>query len=133
MSKEDLKPVRTTEEARELGRSGGIASGEARRKKRAMKETLNILLDMATKDGELFDIEEAQNLMQLEGKPITVEQAILVAQIIKATKGDTRAAEYVRDTSGNKPVENIAVEQKSESVREMEEYLYGEDTPNAEE
>lgn len=48
---ENLKPVQSTEEARELGRKGGIASGEARRKKKSMRETLEILLEMETKSG----------------------------------------------------------------------------------
>ena len=41
-----LKSVRTTEEARELGRKGGIASGKARRQKRTIKENLLVLRDM---------------------------------------------------------------------------------------
>ena len=42
---ENLKPVRSEKEARELGRKGGIASGEARREKATMKKTLEMLLD----------------------------------------------------------------------------------------
>ena len=36
------------------------------------------------------------------GEKITYQEAILLAQIIKATNGDTQAATFVRDTSGNK-------------------------------
>lgn len=46
MAKEDnLKPVRSEEEARALGKKGGIASGQARREKATMKRTLEMLLD----------------------------------------------------------------------------------------
>ena len=44
MNDENLKPVRTKSEARERGRNGGKASGEARRKKADFRRTLNALL-----------------------------------------------------------------------------------------
>lgn len=47
---ENLK-VPTSEEARENGRKGGIASGKARREKKTMRETLEMLLEMETKSG----------------------------------------------------------------------------------
>lgn len=46
MANEDnLRPVRTEEEAREKGTKGGIASGRARRRKKAMKERLQEALE----------------------------------------------------------------------------------------
>lgn len=47
---ENLK-VPTSEEARKYGRKGGIASGKARREKKTMRETLEMLLEMETKSG----------------------------------------------------------------------------------
>lgn len=47
---ENLK-VPTSEEARINGRKGGIASGKARREKKTMRETLEMLLEMETKSG----------------------------------------------------------------------------------
>ncbi|MST82864.1 hypothetical protein [Bilifractor porci] len=47
MANEDnLRPVRTEEEAREKGTKGGIASGRARRRKKAMKERLQEALEL---------------------------------------------------------------------------------------
>ena len=43
--------VPTSSEAREIGRKGGIASGKARREKKTMRETLEMLLEMETKTG----------------------------------------------------------------------------------
>lgn len=37
------------------------------------------------------------------GENITYQEAILIAQINKALNGDTQAAVFIRDTSGNKP------------------------------
>ena len=43
--KENLKPCRTTEEARERGRKGGINSGKRKKEKRKLKEIAEMLLD----------------------------------------------------------------------------------------
>jgi hypothetical protein len=93
----------------ESGRLGGIASGKAKREKKAMKDTLATLLSMPLKDGMADDIEEIQSIASLNGKNITVQEAIMLAQIKKAVKGDTRAAEFVRDSSGNKPKEGVEI------------------------
>lgn len=110
MANEGNLKTPTTSEARERGSKGGIASGKARREKKAMKDTLVELLSMPIKDGKAADIEKVQSLAKLKGKNITVQEAIMLAQIQKAMKGDTRAAEFVRDASGNKLTEKITVD-----------------------
>lgn len=97
----------TSEELRERARAGGIASGKARREKKAMRETLDILLSMPMKDGEYADVGSIQSFAAIKGKNISVQEAILIAQVQKAMKGDTKAAEYVRDTMGEKPGESV--------------------------
>lgn len=99
--------VPSSDEARKNGAKGGIASGKARREKKAMKDTLETLLSMPLKDGTTNDIEDIQSLASVNGKNITVQEAIMLKQIQKAMKGDTRAAEYIRDTSGNKMREGL--------------------------
>ena len=94
--------VPTSDEARKNGAKGGIASGKARREKKAMKDTLETLLCMSLTDGSITELEEIQSIAAIKGKNITVQEAIMLKQIQKAMKGDTRAAEYIRDTSGNK-------------------------------
>ena len=98
---------RTKAEQRVVAQMGGIASGKARREKKAMKVTLEALLSMPLKDGESADVETIKSLAELNGKNITVQEAIMLKQIQKAMKGDTRAAEFVRDSSGNKLKEGI--------------------------
>ena len=97
----------TPEERRENGRKGGIASGEAKRKKKAMKERLEVLLEMTMKSGKGADIESIKNFAALKGKNITVQDALMIAQIQKALKGDTNAAVFVRDTAGQNPTQKI--------------------------
>lgn len=106
---DNLNPVRSEDEARERGRQGGIASGKARREKKAMKETLETLLSMPLKNGKAADIDKIKSIAALKGKNITVQEAILLAQIQKALRGDTKAAEYVRDSSGNKPKDDLGI------------------------
>lgn len=111
-NEQNLKPFtreQSCEEAVKNGSKGGIASGKARREKKAMKDTLTTLLSMPLKSGKAADVETIKNLAALNGKNITVQEAILLAQIQKALNGDTKAAEYVRDTSGNKLKEAVEV------------------------
>lgn len=105
----NLQPVRSEDEARKKGAKGGIASGKARREKKAMKDTLETLLSMPLKSGKAADLETIKNVAAIKGKNITVQEAIMLAQVQKALKGDTRAAEYIRDTSGNKAKEEVAL------------------------
>ena len=109
MAKEDLIPQskRTKDEQKAIARKGGIASGKARREKKLMRDTLDIILAMPMKNGKNADVESIRSFAALKGKNISVQDAILIAQVQKAMKGDTKAAEYVRDTIGQKPGENI--------------------------
>lgn len=109
MANEENLKVPSSIEARTYGSKGGIASGKARREKKAMKDTLAALLSMPLKDGAAADIEDIQSMAAIKGKNLTVQEAIMLAQIQKAMKGDTRAAEFVRDSSGNKPKDDIAI------------------------
>lgn len=97
----------TPEERREAGRKGGIASGEAKRAKKAMRERLEILLDMPMKSGRGVDVASITNFAAIKGKNITVQDALMIAQIQKALKGDTYAAAFVRDTAGQNPATKI--------------------------
>ena len=104
--KDNLIPttMRTKEEVRENSRKGGIRSGEVRKEKALMKETLRDLLKMPLKDG---DLKQIKNLAEARGKNLTVQEAILLAQIKKAITGDVKSATFVRDTVGEKPIDEI--------------------------
>ena len=100
----------TPEQRRENGRKGGIASGEAKRAKKAMKERLEVLLELSMKSGKPTDIGAIKNFAAIKGKNITVQDAMLIAQIQKALKGDTNAAVFVRDTAGQNPTQKVEAE-----------------------
>lgn len=81
-----LKTHRSSDEARKLGSAGGKKSGEARRKKKALREHLEALL--AGKRGTM-----------------TTAEALTLALVEKGLSGDVRAFEVIRDSIGEKPVE----------------------------
>ena len=95
------------EEAEKLGRAGGIASGKARREKKNMQELAKIILNMSLQSGEVHSVEDIQNLSDIKGKNLTVDQAILLKQVEKALKGDLQSASFIRDTSGQKPIDKV--------------------------
>ncbi len=99
---ENLDKITTVEEAREKGRKGGQKSAESRRKKRAMAETMEIILTMPLKEGMVDDIESVTSNADIDKRNVTVQDAIIAAQAKKAMKGDTRAAEFIRDLIGAK-------------------------------
>ena len=99
----------TSEELRDRARKGGIASGKARRAKKAFKETLETLLSMSMENGKEVSVDDIASFKGIKGQNISVQEAILIAQVQKAMKGDTRAAEYLRDTVGQKPSDKVEV------------------------
>lgn len=110
-NEQNLNPCRSKSEARERGAAGGVKSGEARRRKRAMREVLDDLLQMPLKRGELKNVECLGDLMGPNGKinllngkiNVTVEQAVLLTQVFLAVvQGSTKAATFLRDTAGQK-------------------------------
>ncbi|MBQ0134231.1 MAG: hypothetical protein KBS46_03775 [Clostridiales bacterium] len=91
------------EEARENGRKGGLASGESRRRRKAMRDVLSNLMTAEVTEPELKELLEACGL------PATQEAAICFAAVKRAQRGDIEACRFVRDTLGEKPVTGVSV------------------------
>ena len=97
---------RTPSELREMARNGGLASGEARRKRKTLKEELLLMLS----EGE-------------------TQQSVTLALIEKAMSGDTKAFEVIRDTIGEKPVDKVMIADVEPSViAEVEAIVNGQET-----
>ena len=92
-NEQNLKPVSSKKEARERGRKGGLASVEARRKRKTLKEELLLMLS----EGE-------------------TQQSVTLALIEKAMSGDTKAFEVIRDTIGEKPIDKVMIADVDPSV-----------------
>ncbi len=120
MNEENLKPPRSTEEARERGRIGGINSGKARRKKRDMKNAVNMILEMPVVQDSVIN---GMSQLGVEEEDLTNQMAIIVSVWKKAMEGDIKAAEFLRDTSGQKPAEKVMLAEDDSSIEEMERYF----------
>ena len=107
---ENLIPnsARSPEELRENGRKGGVASGKARQKKRLMKDLVIEMLNSKIWSAEL-KAKILNVFPEMEDEKMQVQTAMIASQIQKAMKGDTKAFEVMRDTAGQKPVEQQVI------------------------
>lgn len=83
---------RSGEEAARNGKKGGDQSGKARRRKKLLKDTVNMLLALPMQEGQL---DRLTDLKSVKDKNITVEEAMVLKQIQNAMKGDLRAFESI--------------------------------------
>lgn len=101
----NMKPPRSKDEAKKRGRKGGIASGETRRRKKTMREALEMLL---------FDTklsEQTKQMLQAEGvknaDDFNHQMVITRSLIAKAESGDVQAYHAICAMIGEKPSENF--------------------------
>lgn len=95
---------RTEEELRRMTRNGGIKSGEARRRKKTMREALEYLMYKA----ELS--EPLKQRMRDEGikdEDMNHQMAITRSLIAKAEAGDVQAYNAICAMIGEKPAEKV--------------------------
>lgn len=121
----DANNNRTPEERRELAKIAGQASGQARRRKANFQKTLNLLLTAE------IDNEEWKPVLESLGVECTLESALLMAQIKAALSGDTQAAKFVAQYSGqsnraeedleNKKAETELIKARKESITDENE------------
>lgn len=106
----DLPPERQ----KEIRSMGGKASQVARKKRKAQKEALDALLSLKVKDPQA--ISKLQKL-GIKKSDMNNQELILVAMMLKACKGDVKAAKFIRDTLGENP-NKIQVEFDSSGTTE---------------
>lgn len=81
---------------------GGKASAEARRRKRDLRNALELLLEKDFKDKD--------------GNVVSGAEAITAKLFQQAMSGNVKAFETLRDTVGQKPVEKIMVAEVDQNV-----------------
>ena len=123
MNIRDANDKRTPEERRELAKKAGKASGQARRRKADFRKTLNLLLTAE------IDNEEWKPVLESLGIECTLESALLMAQIKMALAGDTQAAKFVAQYSGQSARAEEDLENKkadTELIKARKEAITGE-------
>lgn len=119
----DANSRRTPEERRELAKIAGQASGKARRRKADFRKTLNLLLTAE------IDNEEWKPVLESLGVECTLESALLMTQIKMALAGDTQAAKFVAQYSGQSGRAEEDIENKkadTELIKARKEAITGE-------
>lgn len=110
-NEKNLKPFnkRTEREQREIAKKGGKKSGEIRRDKKKIKETLKELLNLEAPENlkeKLFE-----KFPNLKNKKINLQTAMSLSLIINATNTNSNnsisAFIALRDTIGEKPIDKL--------------------------
>ncbi|MBQ7596077.1 MAG: hypothetical protein IJU45_05380 [Clostridia bacterium] len=105
-NEENLKKFtseQSREEAVKNGKSGGIASGKSRRRKKHIKDTVKMLMQLPLTEGKL---DQLTSYDTLNGKNRTVEEQLILKQIEKASKTPLRKKQGA-ETKNSVPCFNI--------------------------
>jgi hypothetical protein len=109
---ENLKPLKKGDpRCAELGRKG-VEIREAKKKERQkIKDDLDTLLKISLKKGDVVSGDDVLNLEEAQNMNLTIQSAINIAMIKRALLGDVQAAQYIRDTVGEKPSDKVELDQ----------------------
>lgn len=113
---DNLSIPRSSEEARERGRKGGIKSGEVRRAKKNARQMARILLESKVAEPR---VKEVLKNMGFADEDVTNQTALLVQFFRNAmSKGDVSAARLVLETAGYSVTEMMRNEAENEEIEE---------------
>ena len=113
---------RTTSEKREIATKGGLASGEARRNKKMLRDCIDYLFERVDK-----------TVIGDDGQPMSGAEQLAYNLFIKAL-GETdtgkaaKAFEVLRDTAGQKPVEKVVISEIDTDVIDEVERMVNNET-----
>lgn len=98
---------RTEEQQREIAKMGGKASGEARKKKRDMREVAKAILEHAMNEAQIEEV--LGNSKELLDGDKSVMAVLTARMVQEAGKGSYKHYETLRDTAGFKPKDEIDI------------------------
>ena len=109
---ENLIPLnkRTKDEQRNIQSAGGKKSGEVRRRKVALRDTMNRLLTMQVEVDGLSDV------LRADGGESTYEEVIAMAMIQQASLGDVKAYQAIMKTVGQTEMSEADLEEQKAKV-----------------
>lgn len=121
---ENLTPLnkRSPEELKKITSAGGKASAKARRKKKAIKEQMEMLLALP------LTSESAKKKLKalgLDEKDMDNQMAVCVAIMQRMLKGDMAAVNKMLEITGEKVIEVKVNTVTDDAVKAMEDYLDG--------
>lgn len=92
--------TRTKAEQKRIATMGGIASGEARRRKKTMRELAQMFGNLEVSNEA---IRQRMKALGVSDEDMSHDTAVIIGQYMEAEKGNTQAASFIRDTKGENP------------------------------
>ena len=102
------------EQRREWAQKAGLASGEARRRRKSSMETMREVLSCKLDDDDMIQ------KLKAVGRDDNFGAGIALMQARRAIMGDTEAARFCRDTAGDKPTEALTLALTDKPVKAMD-------------
>ncbi len=115
--------ARTPSERRENASKAGIASGKARRRKKNLKQKMQLLLSLPAADNDQSELAT----MGVDPEDMDNEMVLVKALFIAAAAGDTRAFDRIQDVLGKSVAREELALKKQEAKRRA---ASGTDTEN---
>lgn len=122
MSREDIiryNENRSTEEAQENGRKGGIASGASRRRKRSLKEAADLFLSLPVADVPTYN---KMAIAGIDPEDIDYQMAVVVGMTVSAMQGNPKSAKVLMEMLGGSKgdeAQNSALEKLDEVLEQI--------------
>lgn len=122
--KDNLVPLskRTKSEQRAIAAKAGKASGEARRKRKALKEYAEMVLSLSPDQKTKDELES----MGIAAEDATNGLALVLATYKKAIKGDPKCINIMREMAGERIIEHKVTTNIDETVKELDAILEAE-------
>lgn len=95
---------RSTEEVRKIASRGGKKSGEVRRRKKSMKTSAKMLMELPVTD----KLQSKLEALGIDESETNYQTGILVAMLQEALKGNVRAAQLIVDLIGESPKQTLS-------------------------
>ena len=112
---------RTESEQREIASAGGKASGKARRRKKSLKQKMQLLLSLPPAENDQTEL----SAMGVDPDDMDNEMVLVKALFIAAAAGDTKAFDRIQDVLGRSVAREELALKKQEAKRRA---AAGEDT-----
>ena len=94
---QEVNSNRTREQHSEDSRKGGVASGVSRRRKRSLKEAVDLYLSLPVSDRKMWNKISRRGV---DPEDIDNQMAMIIGLTIAATAGDAKAAKVIVDLLG---------------------------------
>lgn len=113
---ENLKPVRSKEEAKKRGRNGGKKSGEVRRRKRDAQQAAKLILNLPCTEA----MQKNLKAMAVDEEDYTNRVALFARAFAQAMTGDVRAMQFIIDIAGETPQHQLEVKRFDNEIGQQE-------------